>query len=527
MILRTGNAVGVVLLVWGVAGISSCAPGLDLSNRAIREFISDSARRYVEFLASDELQGRNTPSPGLLRAAEYLAAAFQRWGLQPIGGSYWHYYELVRRDVDRDSLLLRIRQTSAIWEARIPEHAVPHPATAAGRYFQTPVVLIGPGVPDSAAVAQVAQELRGAVVLFVRAASGSREQDTAEREHTASQPLLMAFGRLLRQYGVVGMLLVNYPERQRKLRPQRYPWPALNPAFSRHKPPLQLLTESPEVPVIYSVGSDVLEALFGAEEVFQRRIRAADSLGRTLIEPLPGVSVDIAVAFREVERIRVPNVVGMLSGRTRPQEYVLIGAHYDHVGVMVTPGSPDSIHNGADDNASGTAGLMLIARAFSRIRPGPERTVVFVAFSGEEKGLLGSRAFVRRPPLPLDSCLVMLNMDMIGRNHPDSLSVGVRGEWLLRLIEQENRRLPTPFLIGREAEEFFGRSDHASFAARGVPTAFFFTGLHEDYHKPSDHADKVNPDKVARVALLVARVAWRIAQQGRGGEPSKEHAERP
>ncbi|MEN3026954.1 MAG: M28 family peptidase [Chlorobiota bacterium] len=502
-------------------------PGSELPRRASREFIPDSARQYVEFLASDGLQGRNTPSPGLLQAAEYLAAAFQRWGLQPVGGSYWHYYELVRRDVDRASLLLRIQWGSTAWEAQIPEHAVPHPTTAAGRYSQAPVVLIGPGVPDSAAVAQAAQELRGSVVLFVRAASGGREQDTAEREHTASQPPLMAFGRLLHRYGVVGMLVANYPEGQRKLRPQRYPWPALSPAFSQYKPPLRLLTEGPEVPIIYSVGSEVLEALFDAEEVFRQRIRAADSLGRALIEPLPGVSVDIAVAFREVERVRVPNVIGMLRGRTQPQEYVLIGAHYDHVGVMATPGSVDSIYNGADDNASGTAGLMLIARALSRMQRSPERTIVFVAFSGEEKGLLGSQAFVRQPPLPLDGCLAMLNMDMIGRNHPDSLSIGVRGEWLLRLIEQENRRLPTPFLIGREAEDLFGRSDHASFAARGIPVAFFHTGLHEDYHKPSDHADKVNPDKVSRVALLVARVAWRIAQQGAGEQLSKEHAERP
>ncbi|MDW8012247.1 MAG: M20/M25/M40 family metallo-hydrolase [Bacteroidota bacterium] len=508
-----------------VVGLCGCVPGSELPRWASREFIPDSARQYVEFLASDELEGRNTPSPGLLRAAEYLAAAFQRWGLQPIGDSYWHYYELVRRDVDRDSLQLRIQRGSAVWEAQIPEHAVPHPTTAAGCYSQAPLVLVGPGVPDSVVVAQAAQKLRGSVVLFVRAVSGSR--DTAEREHTASQPPLMAFGRLLHRYGVVGMLVVNYPEGQRKLRPQRYPWPALNPAFSRYGPPLQLPTEDSEVPVIYSVGSEVLEALFGAEEVFRQRVRAADSLGQALIEPLPGVSVDIAVAFREVERVRVPNVVGMLRGRMRPQEYVLIGAHYDHVGVMATPGSADSIYNGADDNASGTAGLMLVARALSRMQRSPERTIVFVAFSGEEKGLLGSRAFVRQPPLPLDGCLAMLNMDMIGRNHPDSLSVGVRGEWLLRLIEQENRRLPTPFLIGREAEDLFGRSDHASFAARGIPVAFFHTGLHEDYHRPSDHAEKINPDKLSRVALLVARVAWRIAQQGRGEQPPREHTERP
>jgi Zn-dependent M28 family amino/carboxypeptidase len=234
---------------------------------------------------------------------------------------------------------------------------------------------------------------------------------------------------------------------------------------------------------------------------------------------LPGVWAELAVAFEAKELVRVPNVVGMLRGRRKPEEYVLIGAHYDHVGVMAMPGAQDSIYNGADDNASGTAGLMLVARALSQLRRSPERSIVFVAFSGEEKGLLGSRAFVQHPPLPLEHCVAMLNMDMIGRNHPDSLSIGVRPAGLWQLVVEQNQRSPRPFLLGREAEEFFGRSDHASFAALGIPVVFFFTGLHPDYHRPSDHADKLNYDKLSRVAFLAARVAWHLAQRGRAAIP--------
>ncbi len=502
------HGVRILLILCSLSGLGCSS--LELPRPLAREFAPESARQYVEFLASDELRGRATPSPELLRAAQYIADAFQRWGLQPVGKSYWYEYELVRRDLAPDSLFVRIRKGPASWEARIPQQAVPHSMTGAGRQENAPLILIGGERLDTAYLEGWASYLQGSVVLLIR----SRRTDTMRT--TGWYAPLRTIARQLRRYGVVGILLSDHPEAQRGLRPQRFPWPALSSSPLVQSLPWQLAIPDTMVPVMYSVGQEVIEAALGSIEALRERLRRADTLTHPLVEPIPDVRVDLAVAFEERERVSVPNVVALLPGRRFPGEYVLVGAHFDHVGVMASANSADSIYNGADDNASGTAGLLLMARALSQWRRAPERSIVFVAFSGEERGLLGSRAFVAAPPLPLDSCLAMVNLDMIGRNHPDSLSVGVSEEWLRRLVEQENQRLTLPFLLGQEAQrDVWGASDHAVFVSRGIPAAFFFTGLHEDYHRPSDHADRLNYDKLSRVALLAARVVWRIAQQGR------------
>lgn len=497
------------MLVASLVLLGGCALETALPSRAVREFLPDSARQYVEFLASDDLQGRATPSPGLLRAATFIAEAFRRWGVEPIGESYWHSYTLVRRDLRRDSLVLRFRFGDTLWEAAIPQHAVPMPMTGAGRAVAAPLVVLSKLPADTVQLELVAPALRGSVILLTRL---QRTEDTASRQGPSERISFWSWLRWMRQHGVVGVLLSDAPEPGQQPRPRRFPWPSLSGGGFVRGLPLQLPGLDTATPVVYSIGAEVLERVFGSVEVFRRFLEQQRASPEPVAEPIAGVRVELALAFQELEHIEVPNVVGILRGRSRPHEYVLIGAHYDHVGVMARAAAgTDSIYNGADDNASGTAGLLLIARALAQLPKPPSRSVVFVAFSGEERGLLGSYAFVQSPPLPLEHCVAMLNMDMIGRNHPDSLSVGFRGQWLEPILQEQNRALPRPFLLGHQAEEFFGRSDHASFAARGIPVLFFFTGLHEDYHRPSDHAEKLNYEKLSRVALLAARVAWVLA----------------
>ncbi len=484
------------MLCSGIAAIAlwGCASGVELPRSVEREILQpDSARRSVEFLASDELQGRNTPSPGLLRAAEYIAEAFRRWEIQPLGESYLHWYELVRVDVRPESLWVRIRRGTQQWEAQLPRDAVPLVQTRAGQVADAPVVFLGSLAKEPPAD----ERLRGAVALLV---GDTGVAPRARLEQRIEQ---------LRRRGVAAVLLVQSPERlERQARVLGYPWPALS-RLSVNASPLQLRRPDTLGLPAYTIGRAAVEALFGSLDAFQRWLRAQDTAPTPAL--LPDVRVDLSVALRETERVRVPNVVGWLPGRLRT-EYILLGAHYDHVGVC-RPGELDSICNGADDNASGTAGMLLIARALALGRAKPLRSILFVAFSGEEKGLLGSQAFVEAPPLPLSGCRAMLNLDMIGRNHPDSLYLGWRHEQLAQLVQEENRRLRRPFLLGELGQsDLFLASDHASFARRGIPVVFFFTGLHEDYHRPSDHAERLDYDKLTRVALLAARLLWRLAQ---------------
>lgn len=205
------------------------------------------------------------------------------------------------------------------------------------------------------------------------------------------------------------------------------------------------------------------------------------------------------------------NVVGMLEGSdpVLKNEVIIIGAHYDHLGRggegsgSLAPRSGD-IHYGADDNASGTAGVLELARLFSAQKPRPKRTIVFMAFSGEEEGLLGSNYYVNHPLLPLANTVAMINMDMIGRMKDSRLIIGGVGtakEWRDMMTTDADKSFQLTL-----TEDGFGPSDHSSFYAKQIPVLFFWTGTHNDYHKPSDTFDKINYDDEARILEMVARI---------------------
>ena len=218
-----------------------------------------------------------------------------------------------------------------------------------------------------------------------------------------------------------------------------------------------------------------------------------------------------------VERVDTPvkNVVGVLEGEgPLAEETIVIGAHYDHLGHGGTgsldPGSTE-IHHGADDNASGAAALVEVARQLAGREKKLPRRIVFIAFTGEERGLLGSARYVRDPLVPLDKTIAMLNMDMVGRLVDDKLVIYGNGtaEEFDSLLNNLNEKYA--FKITRHPEGF-GPSDHSSFYAKQIPVLHFFTGTHSDYHRPTDTAEKINVDGMRRVADMVAEAAVTIAQ---------------
>jgi len=225
-----------------------------------------------------------------------------------------------------------------------------------------------------------------------------------------------------------------------------------------------------------------------------------------------GLTASVEVSLAQ-ERARTSNVAGLLPGAdpARRGECVVVGAHYDHLGFggenSLAPGAHE-VHPGADDNASGVAALLAIARAFAA-EGAPARTLLFVAFTGEEMGLLGSAEFVRAPPpaCPLDHLQLMVNLDMVGRPRQGKVYVegvdtarGLRDQ--VAALDREPPALPlAPTLIG----DGYGPSDQTSFYAKGVPVLFFFTGAHADYHRPTDTADKIDPEGLRAVARLAMR----------------------
>ena len=236
---------------------------------------------------------------------------------------------------------------------------------------------------------------------------------------------------------------------------------------------------------------------------------------RTFVQVFTARGAELAHAGKP-EGVRTGNVVAMVPGRdaTLAGEIVVIGAHFDHLGRSTAgaldPEARDAIRNGADDNASGTAAVLELARRFAA-RPA-RRSIVFVHFTGEELGLLGSQWFVEHSPVPVDSIVAMLNFDMVGRLRNDRLIVygtGTASE-LPALLDSANVE---PKLRLNPVADGFGPSDQSSFYAKGIPVLHFFTDLHEDYHRATDDVEKIAAEGEARVVALAERVARAIADR--------------
>ena len=267
-----------------------------------------------------------------------------------------------------------------------------------------------------------------------------------------------------------------------------------------------------------SAGDAGLPVIVISRQAVDRFLKASDLSVSQLEQSVSSraLSGDVSLTT-DIVRNETPayNVAGMLEGSDPllKNEVIVIGAHYDHLGRggegsgSLAPRAGE-IHHGADDNASGTAGVLELARLFTAQKPRPKRTLVFMAFAGEEEGLLGSNYYVNHPLLPLANTVAMINMDMIGRMKDRRLIIGGVGtakEW--RDVMSADAEKSFQLTLN---EDGFGPSDHSSFYAKQIPVLFFWTGTHNDYHKPSDTFDKINYDDEARILEMVARIVNRL-----------------
>jgi hypothetical protein len=439
-----------------------------------------SLHAHLDFLASDELRGRDTPSPGLERAAEYIADQFAAAGLSPKAGdgTFLQRWPLRGRGIDASTATFRLETGSA------------RTALAYGA--------------DYFAIADGRTGIHGAIAYVGEA-------------NTADRPLRIAAGTIP-VFHLPGRVL----DPEWEIRASH----AISRAAAAAAPAVVLVLDP-------AVSTDVVRDLadrfegarmrlpvFGVRYDAMARLLAAtghqlDELRRSgLATVIPDARLHLASPSRAADAMP-PNVVAVLPGSDPllRETYLVLSAHFDHLGVGAPDASGDSIYNGADDNGSGTAALLAWARAFALLPEPPRRSILFLAVSGEERGLLGSQHFVANPPVPLDAMVANVNMDMLGRNHPDSLAaIGVDYTSLGPLataLARERTELsltltPDPW----PRERLFFRSDHFSFAHRGVPALFFTTGLHADYHRPSDRIDTIDLDKLARITRLIFHLGY-------------------
>ena len=503
---------------------------------------------WLTYLASDELQGRATYTEGLGLAAGYIASHLQQWGVKPAGDS-GTYLQTVRvqgvrtnsqasvtvevdgktrtfKDGEGITFLRQMGGTQTISGTDIAfvGYGLQVPAAALDDYAEGApkgkiVVYLGPQGPSTLPKGSnrlLSARPRSAIEQGAAAVIGPTVVRGGGRGRGAT-PGTPATGRGGPEPGARGA--TQPPGRGRGAQPDNVDFTTVQ-SYDRILPP-QLTAEDA-----------FFEFLFSGSAVPYAELKAKAEKREPLPRfPLKNVKLTIRVdADYQVVRTRLTNnVVGIVEG-TDPKlkdTYVAYGAHYDHTGFRETakPGE-DAINNGADDDGSGTVAIMAIAKAFAE-GPKPRRSLLFVWHAGEETGLLGSRYMVDHPVVgDIDKIVAQLNMDMVGRNQNDDpansnmvLVVGsdrISTE-LHNINEEANASLSKPLTLDytmndpADPQSIYTRSDHYSYAAKGVPIVFYFTGLHADYHRPSDTVDKILFDKVRRIAQLAYETGRRVA----------------
>jgi hypothetical protein len=460
--------------------------------RAAQTISPEDIRRRIGIIAHDSMRGRDTPSPELEKTAGYIAREYRRLGLKPGAGAGY----LQRYALDRVRFVAERAAASL--------HGAGEMTLKYGTDFVFADDLFESG------------DFAGELVLVSGPLTGVLPADTA---------------------ALAGKMVILASRVRGRDRGRLYGWKPAGVVFLTAAPDsvwAQFVSRSnqPQLrdPTRRVGGPVVLSARLAAFQTVLARAGAVDlgalqSASAFAVAPLGSIQLHVHARVAPVERRSAPNVVAILEGSdpTLKNEYVVFSAHMDHVGVAGPRGSglcraqgADSICNGADDDGSGTAAVVEIAEAFSRLRPRPKRSLLFLNVSGEEKGLWGSAYFADHPTVPMNNVVAALNIDMIGRNWKDTIvAIGKEhsdlGATLNRVAaahpELDMRPIDDPW----PQENFYFRSDHYHFARQGVPILFFFSGVHDDYHQPGDSPDKIDAEKESRVARLIFYLGLEVA----------------
>ncbi len=471
---------------------------------------ADLLKSHIGFLASDALAGRATPSAGLDTGAAYIARKFKQLGLEPFGGTYFHSIGLCKAKLaENNSFALSTPQGVLSYELK--SGFIPFEMTG-DTLVDASLVFVGYGIsaPQFGYDDYQNVDVKGKVVVLLT--HSPLESKTAKNflklpvDSLADMHVKVAAAR---KHGAVGVIVLTDPLNHKLLVPKGYTWPGLSKFIPAHIVANQTFTMSDRhIPVIHG-SENVMMALFGSVDALKENQKGIDAALKPNSFDLANMRANMSTHVL-VEPIKADNVLAVLPGTDLATEYVVIGAHYDHIGQKTRKKDSeedDVIYNGADDNASGSAGVLAVAEAFVKSGVKPRRSVVFALFAGEELGLVGSSYLLKKPVFPIYSTIAMLNMDMISRGGPDSLSVEGSGRTpeLRSLIEDCNK--PLGLKLANNTDDGFGGSDHQPFLDKGIPAVHFFTGLHKDYHQVSDNPDLADAAKAAKVAQLVFQTA--------------------
>lgn len=437
-------------------------------------------KEHISFLASDKLKGRDSGTEELFGAAVYISDEFKNYGLEPLfKDGFLQEFPFVKTIELTDKNSLSFSTNGSEVELKLREDYITVPFSG-NTDVNASLVFAGFGISasdlnydDYSGI-----DVKNKIVIVFR---NTPEPAVAHSGFDAHSPLRKK-SSVARDKGAAGIIFIN-PYDSNKTSDDLVEF-----SFDRGGAMSDFSVQS-------------VKRIFIEELLHNEGINLKDVYNKILESKKPSSfelknsSAKISTEVKEVEAVSW-NVAGYLEGKDPElkNELIIIGAHFDHLGMggegSLYRGDEPQIHNGADDNASGTTGVLELAEKFASRKNNLKRSIVFITFSGEELGLLGSNYFVNNLPFPVEDAITMVNMDMIGRLKDSSLIVygtGTSSDW--KDILNNNNKYGFKLTFN---DEGFGPSDHSSFYGKKIPVLFFFTGTHEDYHKPSDDTEKIN-----------------------------------
>ncbi len=447
-----------------------------------KEITTADLKAHLYFLASDEMKGRFTGSEEEKKAANYIKKQFEYYGLKPFFNNfYFQEFKFIERVelTENNSVTINFRKKPI--KLILKKDFITVPFSGKGK-LSTQIIFAGYGIsaPELKYDDYENINVHGKAVLIIL---GHPESDSAESNFDKYSSIRFK-ASLAKEKGASAVIFVrriSIKEDDDFIKLQY-----------DGAPPIK------DLPII-QIKRNIIKNIFTNEGFDLDKIQEEiDTKKKSNSFVFNNTFISLSTEIKETENTAI-NVAGFIEGSDPrfKNEYIVIGAHYDHLGIdqllssSLYKGKDKQIHNGADDNASGTSGLLELAEKFSSILNHLKRSILFVAFSGEELGILGSTYFINHLPIPLENIITMINMDMIGRLDSTKkltiIGTGTSTLWK-ELINKNNKYGFQLSLIDAGS----GGSDHQAFLNKNIPVLFFFTGIHSDYHKPSDDPEKIN-----------------------------------
>lgn len=477
--------------------------------QAYARYISaEDARKHLSILASDAFEGRETGKPGAEKAANYIAGEFKKLGLQaPVNGSYFLNVPLSENST-------KITLSVSGQDATNGKDFFASRGAAADKSFEgSEVVFIGYGTDAEVGTT----DLTNKILLWINEdkPEAGKTPNTSYRLSTARTQILKTLqsknpALILGVNGEITNVLKKFGSSVTAAR-------------------LSIKSDVTKPTNTQAVVLNVTPAI--ADQILKSSGKTYDQI-KTGASQTFNADVKISV-HTDIKDVKAVDVLGFMPGTDLKDEVLIFSAHYDHIGLVADPNAKDKVNNGADDDGSGTTGILEIARAFSAAKKaghGPRRSVLFLGNVGEEKGLLGSEYYSDHPVFPLANTITDLNIDMIGRvgyeyiGKPDSANYvyTIGSAMLSKELHQINEDANNKYVHieqdykyddPNDPNRFYYRSDHYNFAKHGVPIIFYFNGVHDDYHQPGDEVSKINFPLLAKRAQLAYYTGWELANR--------------